>query len=73
MIRHLFAAWLVFGSAFILAGTSYFLRPYDLEPPAHHVACRSALASMEAALYVADQQACLNVGVFPVEKKGARR
>lgn len=61
------------GSALILAGTSYFLRPYDLEPPAHHVACRSALAQAEARLYVADQQACLNVGVLPVTKKGARR
>jgi hypothetical protein len=67
------AAIVVLGSA---RGLSY--EPASAaDAPQALVACRSQLASLEAALYVADQQACLNVGVQravpPPSKKAARR
>ena len=43
------------------------------EPQFDATALRSQVASCEARLYVADQQACMNVGVHAVAKKGARR
>ncbi len=67
------------GLAAILAGTSYALRPLDVEavePPFDVTALRSEVAGLRAALYVADQQACLNVGVMrtvpPPTKRGRR-
>lgn len=63
MRRHLFSAWLVLGSAFILGGTSWALRPVEVQAPAHVIACFSQVASLEAAFYVAQAQECPNLGV----------
>ncbi len=66
------------GVAAILAGTENALRPLDVEavePPFDVTALRSEVAGLRAALYVAEGQACPNLGVHPVPpptKRGRR-
>ena len=66
---------LVFAVAFILGGTSYALRPVaDASEPVETLILKSRVAHLESALYVAEGQACPNLGVHPVPPaKKARR